>query len=849
MPRQHSILIIDDTDSLPEVIAKKLSKKGYRVDTVHSVSQARDRLKLAAPPTFILADRILENGPIEDRELVGLCKEAAIVSAEVLVYTDQSNLSEAKQYEILNKGAYRVLNKDDVDKLRDDVDILIRDFSDRTDLTEELNADTSEERSKFITALIGADVSLSVLDDRYLHQYSKTAPELLSKNAPRSFGESPLERVGICQSQCWLAQRDQHPERRKCWGCTVAEVFKSGRTVEGLFLNRQANGSVNWVDVQSKPIKSRSTGNIIAVREGVTEASDVVLSNLTLERRLRLIAESLIRAGFGRARIYTVDLSGSANLVAAAAWSDNPENPNSDYFESIKSLNLGNYVCPYAKEAKTNRIGSFVAEWDPELGESPLKDNLGLQPPYFDVPIYRDDSNLHSWLSVDFVGMDEPLRTRAIADYGKKETLTWLREEYGREIRLADDTEGKPGYREKFETARRARFGIATARSIEDAIAAISNAFRDLLPSCRVSVRMKKESELQEFERLCWGKPTAESVSNFSLDDPRSLSVAVVKHPLPKWISNYPEYRRQAELTGEPVGYEPLDSESTAQIPLKLENIVLGTLSISSPKPIQWAEAGYKEPLIMLAKDIALVLRDLVLQEDIDRAMDERAAMIAYSVSVTADGLWRHWAQQRLSEVSAQMATVRIKLEHGTLQPDEFVGYLKAMSGVIHLIQTAKPVKDAHPTCSIRTVFSNLQALYKHKQPTPAFADSENFILEMQEGDLRKILMILLDNALWSIQSSDSGSNVTVSTRDEDGFLRIDVIDDGPGIPNEMRRHIFRIPVESTKGQGIGLLYARGAALQYGGDLTFTSHPGVTRFTLSLPLINSHKESKEWTEE
>ena len=603
-----------------------------------------------------------------------------------------------------------------------------------------------------------------------------------------------------------------------------------------MFLNRHANGSVGWVDVQSKPIKSLTTGNTIAVREAVAETSHVVLSNLTLERRLLLIAESLIRVGFGRARIYTFDTAGTnANLRAAAAWTDDPHNPKSEYFESIRSLNLEIDACPYALDAHENRIGSFVAEWKLD-GPSPLADRIDLQPPYFDVPIYRDDGMLHSWLSADFVGMDTDLRKKAIAHYARKESLTWLREEYGREIRLADDTEGKPGYREKFQIARRARFGIANAKSVDGAINEISIAFRDLLPQCRASVRMKREYELQEFRRLSWGSHGPETIPDLALDDSGSLAVAVVNHPIPKWISNYPEYARNARKRGTPVGYLPAATQSTAQIPLKLENIVLGTLSISSPTTINWEEEGYKQPLSALAKDIALVLRDLALQEEIDRAMDERAAMIAYSVSVSADGLWRHWAQQRLSQVSAIIGIIRTELANGTLENSELDRNLIELSGVVTRIQTAQLANDAPPSCSTEAVFSRLKEIYALQRPVPTFSADGTYDLKVPEFILRDILMILLDNALRAIQTSSRTGGVTLSTRLSEAFLAIDVADDGPGISEEMQLRIFRGFVRSEKGQGLGLLYARGAALNYGGDLTFASRPGATRFTLKLPL-------------
>src|SRR6185503_3212656 len=125
------------------------------------------------------------------------CRLASVVSAEVLVYTDRDNLSEEKQHEILNKGAYRVLNKDDVEKLKEDVDILIKDFDEQAELTEELNADSSEERSKFITVLIGADVALNVLDDKFRHRYSKSAPQPLLDQTMETNGNLTPQRLGV----------------------------------------------------------------------------------------------------------------------------------------------------------------------------------------------------------------------------------------------------------------------------------------------------------------------------------------------------------------------------------------------------------------------------------------------------------------------------------------------------------------------------------------------------------------------------------------------------------------------------------------------------------------------------
>lgn len=831
MNRQYSILIIDNADRLPEFLDDKLTAKGYKVNRVHTVNEGIEFLKHSdAPPTFILADRILDNGPIEIRELETLCLVATTVSSEVLVYTNESELSEEDQYEILNQGAYRVLNKADVHKLVENINILIENFDEILQLTDELKAATADERSKFITALIGTDVTISFLDHNFRTPRNTSFAKLLIGTAPEHSTD------GFCQNRCWLAARKKPASPPKCWGCTVAQVFDSKETVEAFFLNRQPNGYCSWVDVQSKPIKSEKTGTIIAVREAVTDATKSALTNLTSETRLNLIAESLIRIGFGRARIYEFISEGTAQLRAAAAYTDNPSNRKQKYFESITHTRLALDSCVYAERASNNSIGSFIDKWDEELGASPLVKDLGLELPYFDVPVFSDNRKLCGWISVDFVGLDEKLREQARKDYEKIDSLTWLNEEYGREVRLAlETTDLNHGSHGKSEIVRRARFGIAGANSVNDAIKAILDGFRELLPGCRVSVRILKDNELREYKRLAQN-PWDAGRPNISMETQHSLAVAVARRRLPHWINNYPDHLREAKQRGEPGWFQPEGTQSTAQIPLISEGIVFGTLSISSPKPIQWIEERYKEPILELAQIIAWVLRDLIWRQDIDKATNDRAAILAFSMSVSADGLWRHWAQQRLSEVSASVAIIRTKLKNQALQPEDLENYLIAISGTIKKISTAQTIRDATPVSSIERMFSRLREIYRDKTPKPTFASSENYTLAAPDFVLRNVLMILLDNAIWSIRSSGLGTSVTVNAYKKDDYVMIDVSDDGPGIPQEMQESIFRDRVLSNKGQGLGLLYARGAALQYGGGLAYTSTPGETKFSLSLPI-------------
>ena len=67
--------------------------------------------------------------------------------------------------------------------------------------------------------------------------------------------------------------------------------------------------------------------------------------------------------------------------------------------------------------------------------------------------------------------------------------------------------------------------------------------------------------------------------------------------------------------------------------------------------------------------------------------------------------------------------------------------------------------------------------------------------------------------------------------------LRIDVGDDGRGVPADLADTLFE-PLVSGRadGSGLGLAIAREIAREHGGDLGYASRPGATVFTLLLPV-------------
>jgi len=104
-------------------------------------------------------------------------------------------------------------------------------------------------------------------------------------------------------------------------------------------------------------------------------------------------------------------------------------------------------------------------------------------------------------------------------------------------------------------------------------------------------------------------------------------------------------------------------------------------------------------------------------------------------------------------------------------------------------------------------------------------------------SDLEMALINLVVNA---IHAMDGEGTLTVSTSRVESGVQIAVADDGPGIPAEIRDHLFE-PFVTTKqqgqGTGLGLSTVLTVVERHGGSVDFASAPGKgTTFRLTLPV-------------
>jgi PAS domain S-box-containing protein len=109
------------------------------------------------------------------------------------------------------------------------------------------------------------------------------------------------------------------------------------------------------------------------------------------------------------------------------------------------------------------------------------------------------------------------------------------------------------------------------------------------------------------------------------------------------------------------------------------------------------------------------------------------------------------------------------------------------------------------------------------------------------DGDqIGQVLLNLIVNAQQALQGIEPPRRLFLATRLEGGRVRVEVADNGPGIPEAIRARIFD-PFFTTKqvdmGTGLGLSVSRGIVLAHDGEIEAQERPGGGAcFVVHLPV-------------
>jgi signal transduction histidine kinase len=126
--------------------------------------------------------------------------------------------------------------------------------------------------------------------------------------------------------------------------------------------------------------------------------------------------------------------------------------------------------------------------------------------------------------------------------------------------------------------------------------------------------------------------------------------------------------------------------------------------------------------------------------------------------------------------------------------------------------------------------------------------------LDTDADKIERVLQNLVDNAL---KFCPSNGKVTIRAHqpqpDADGerFVRIDVTDSGPGIPDEYKTRLFDRYAQmkgrrgKRRGSGLGLTFCRMVVEAHGGRIWIEDNPGGgSIFAFTLPVAEADEDSK-----
>jgi len=136
----------------------------------------------------------------------------------------------------------------------------------------------------------------------------------------------------------------------------------------------------------------------------------------------------------------------------------------------------------------------------------------------------------------------------------------------------------------------------------------------------------------------------------------------------------------------------------------------------------------------------------------------------------------------------------------------------------------------------LRALLRTMQRLHAERHLAFELApQAQDGAFRGEEQDLYELLGNLIDNA-----GKSARQRVVVDVQSSQGQLCFTVDDDGPGIPEEEREHMFERGVqldEQRPGSGLGLDIVRALAETYGGSVQALASPlGGARLRLCLPM-------------
>jgi two-component system, NtrC family, sensor kinase len=226
-----------------------------------------------------------------------------------------------------------------------------------------------------------------------------------------------------------------------------------------------------------------------------------------------------------------------------------------------------------------------------------------------------------------------------------------------------------------------------------------------------------------------------------------------------------------------------------------------------------------------------------LLEQQRSLAQAERLAAVGEIAAGVA-----HELRNPLAGIQMSCVNLRSEIDNPdqVARLDLIVGELKRMARLLtQLLEQSKQAPTPSQPCDLATLVRELVALTRYQIPPQIELDyrvPDTLICRVPESSLRQVLLNLVLNAAQAIDAGPGKIWIEVS-RDED-WLWLDVMDNGPGFPEELLRGVVR-PFASgrSQGTGLGLAIVQRTMRESGGHMKLSNlDPTGACVTLKLPF-------------
>lgn len=221
------------------------------------------------------------------------------------------------------------------------------------------------------------------------------------------------------------------------------------------------------------------------------------------------------------------------------------------------------------------------------------------------------------------------------------------------------------------------------------------------------------------------------------------------------------------------------------------------------------------------------------------------------------EGAWREMARQVAHEIKNPLTPMKLKIqmlqraialnepniEHRTLVTlQTLLTQIDLLSRIATEFSDFAKFNEGTPVrCDLRVIMLGVYELFQHNKNIELTLDSSMdapLYIMADEQLISQVFVNLCKNAIQATDSRKIGIiNISIHSL-ENNMVRIDIQDNGEGIPETIQGHIFE-PNFTTKssGSGLGLAISAQIIRNLNGHITFVSDTECgTTFSVTLPL-------------